>query len=128
MKPRRFVIILLILGGTWATLTYLPWWTSIVAAFLAVFLFQSSPIKYSFWLYGFFGSLVWVGLAIFADLQNQHILGPKMTALFHLPSSTYLFIIQGLIGFISTGLGAWLGNIMRGTEVERNYFSRIRRG
>jgi hypothetical protein len=92
---------------------YLPWWSMALVSFLvAFFLYQPRPRNA--WLGGFLGLfLLWGLLAIWIDVQNDHILSGRMAILFPLGgSSALLILITALLAGLIGGLAALSGNYL----------------
>lgn len=107
---RQWIIFLTVLVLSLPALYWLPWWTSAIVGFLAVILYQKDLSGSAFWIPGIAGALAWIALTAWQDLANEQILSEKMAQLFHLPSPYLLWLLEGLIGFITTGLGGWAAN------------------
>jgi hypothetical protein len=92
---------------------YLPWWSMALVAFLiAFFLYQPRPrVAY---LGGFLGLfLLWGLLALWIDVQNDHILSRRMAILFPLGgSSALLILVTALLAGLIGGLAALSGNYL----------------
>ena len=88
---------------------YLPWWSIAIIAFF-VALFMGQFIGRSF-LSGFLGIfLLWFIVALWIDINNEHILSQKIAQLFSLGNSSVLLIlITALIGALVGGFAAMSG-------------------
>ena len=93
-------------------LYFLPWWSPMVLAFLFYFLFPLKG-KQSFWSAGLGCGIAFLIVALYTDIQNESILSQKMAALFHLPSHWLLSVLTAFVGFITSGLGAWMAQLFR---------------
>lgn len=113
MKRRQLILFIIVLLGTWLCLLYLSWWWTIVVSFSVVLCLQNDRKSSVFWLYGMAGALAWLGLSVWADFRNNFLLSSKMAALFHLPSSKLLWLIEAILGFISAGLGGWMAKCLK---------------
>jgi hypothetical protein len=120
---RQWSIFLTVLVISLPAIYWLPWWTSAIVGFLAVFIFQKGASRQSFWIPGIAGALAWVVLTGWQDTLNQQILSKKIAHLFSLPSPYILWLIEGLIGYITTGLGGWLA----GSFKKENHYHRAAR-
>lgn len=92
---------------------YFPWWSIAFAAFLvAVAIPQKS--FYAF-LAGFLALfLLWIGLALWIDMNNKHLLSLKIAEiLFKAPSHALIMFATGLVGALVAGFAALTGNYVR---------------
>jgi hypothetical protein len=106
----RFILIIVLsyLGGY-----FIGWWTVAIAAFIVAVLIPLPPLR-SF-LNGFIAVfLLWLALAFFKDVQNDHILANRMSELILKVKSPILIgVISALIGGITAGLGGLSGSYLR---------------
>jgi hypothetical protein len=103
-----FIIFILCL----ATSYVLPWWAVAIIAFVAAAFFGVKS-RQAFW--SGFGAvfLVWVIIALFKSLPNNHILAARVAALFKLPHWLVLLVITAFIGGLVGGLAALSGFYVR---------------
>jgi hypothetical protein len=86
----------------------LPWWSIAIISFLAAFL-GAKTWKHALWS-GFLAVFfVWVIVALFQSIPNNHILAKRVAALFHLPHWILLLLVTALIGGIVAGMSALSG-------------------
>jgi hypothetical protein len=106
----RFILIVVLsyLGGM-----FLAWWTVAIAAFLVAVLIPLPPLR-SF-LNGFIAVfLLWLALAFFMDVRNDHILANRMSELILKVKNPMLIgIVSAMIGGITAGLGGLSGSFLR---------------
>ncbi|SFE93524.1 hypothetical protein SAMN05518672_112121 [Chitinophaga sp. CF118] len=106
----RFILIVILsyLGGL-----FLTWWTVAVAAFLVAVLIPLPPLR-SF-LNGFIAVfLLWLALAFFMDVRNDHILGNRMSEMIlKVRNPMLICMVSALIGGITAGLGGLSGSFLR---------------
>ena len=98
---------------------YLPFWSAALVSFLvAVFIYQKPGMAY---LSGFLSIfLLWGGLSIWIDVQNNSILSQKIASLFPLGGNGLLLIlITAIVGAIIGGLSALSGSFLRKYYDER---------
>lgn len=94
-----------LLGG------FLPFWSLSVAAFLSAAVIR--PGGWSGFAAGFLaGTLLWGGLALWADSANAGLLSARIGALFG-TSGTGLVLITAVLGGLLAGLGGALGDRVR---------------
>ncbi len=91
----------------------LPWWSFVITNLIISVALNQTPGK-SF-LSGALGvGVLWLGLALVIDAQNQHILSVKVATLLPLKGSyTVLITITTLVGFLLGGLSALTGSFVR---------------
>ena len=92
---------------------YFPWWIIAVAAFISVLLIPMGSGKA--FLSGFLGIFIlWLVLASWIDIKNQHVLSNKVAEIFPLGGSSFLLIlVTALIGGLVGGLAAMSGSYLR---------------
>ena len=109
----RFIFVLVLTAIlSYLAILILPWWIPMPIAFLIILWKPMNKWK-SFLAAGLGAAICFILIASVKDFQNQQILSSKIAALFHLPSPMLLILIFGIIGFITAGLGAWTGVILR---------------
>jgi energy-coupling factor transporter transmembrane protein EcfT len=83
------MLFLIILILSYAAGFFMPWWVAAIVAFLAALWIGKTPGR-SFWS-GFFGvAFVWLALALFKTVPNDHILATRVAHMFTLPGWGYL--------------------------------------
>jgi hypothetical protein len=89
-----------------------PWWiTFVISLFSFLILFKHKRSLKAF-LVGFIsGFIAWLILILIKDFPNEHVLSSKIAEMFYMPNFIVLIIVNALIGGITCGLGAWLGNL-----------------
>ncbi len=94
---------------------YLPWWSLVIAAFIAGWLVYQSAWR-SF-LAGFLGLfLLWSFLAWWSDSANESILSARISQLLPGPDNAlFVIILTGILAGIPAGMGALTGHILRRT-------------
>jgi cbb3-type cytochrome oxidase subunit 1 len=98
---------------------YLPWWSIAIAAFLVAVAVPQKPGKA--FLSGFLSLfLLWVILALYIDMGNQHILSMKIAELLFKSHSHALImsvtgLVAGLVGGFAALSGAYLRQSKSGT-------------
>ncbi|GAA3967039.1 hypothetical protein [Mucilaginibacter dorajii] len=106
------MLFLIILILSFASGFFLPWWVVAIAAFLAA-IFVGKTAGQAF--VSGFGAvfIVWVVLALFKSIPNDHILAKKIAVLFQLPSWWLILIITGLAGGLVGGFAALSGLLVK---------------
>ena len=102
---------LIVLGGYFVE-QILPWWSAVCLAGILCFAFNTKMLE-SF-LCGLLamGGL-WLVLAWNIHISTEGRLSNKMAALFGLQDPMFLIVATGVIGGITTGLGALSGSALR---------------
>lgn len=88
---------------------FLPWWSVMVAAFLASLLI---PLKKSavFFVPFLAITVLWLVQAYYLSSANEFILAKKIAVLFPLNGNQYLLLLAtGIIGGIAAGVSALFG-------------------
>lgn len=110
MKFIPAILLIAVLSGIaeW----FAPWWSlAIVAAVIAVAM-KLRPGKA--FLAGFLGiALLWLGVVLWRDIPNEHILSTRLAKLFTLPDHTLFIVVTVVIGGLVGGLSAWAGAQLR---------------
>ncbi len=108
------IILLSFAGGL-----FFPWWIIAIAAFLVAAVIPLRPgIAFTV---GFAGlATLWGGLALYIDVQNNHILASRIAAVLPLNGSPVLLILlTALIGALVGGLASLSGSLFRRMVVTR---------
>lgn len=92
---------------------YLPWWSIALVAFVVALLVHQKAGK-SF-LAGFLSIFIlWAGLALLIDVQNQHILSKIIAEVLPLGGLSFLLILlTAFIGALVAGFAAMSGSYLR---------------
>ena len=95
---------------------YLPWWSIAIAAFIVAVAIPQKPGKA--FLAGFLSLfLSWVGLGLYIDMANQHILSMKIAELlFKSHSHALIMSVTGLVAALVGGFAALSGAYLRQTK------------
>lgn len=95
---------------------YLPWWSIAVAAFIVAVAIPQKPWKA--FVCAFVALFVlWVGLALYIDMENQHILSMKIAELlFKSHSHALIMSVTGLVAALVGGFAALSGAYLRQTK------------
>ncbi len=112
MTKYQFVIPVFFLIIGFVFQPYFPWYGVLFIAALCAFLSRSKPSK-SFVLYLILGALLWMIVAYRADVTSSSRLSSKIGTLFGNLNVFTLIGITGLIGGVSSGLGALIGSMSR---------------
>lgn len=91
----------------------LPWWGVALAAFLVSLLIPLSRAGAFF--SGFFAVFaLWLALAFFQDVRNDHILANRVSQIFlQMRSPVLIGIVSAVIGALVAGLGSLSGCLLR---------------
>lgn len=105
--------ILLIAALAYIAGMFLDWWSVALAPFLLFLLIPSSPGK------AFFNSFVaifalWMLVAFFQDVRNDHILANRVSEIFlQMRNPMLLGIVSSIVGALVAGMGGLSGNLLR---------------
>ncbi|HVI43816.1 MAG TPA: hypothetical protein VM802_03070 [Chitinophaga sp.] len=104
MKAIGHFVLILILA--YIAGTVLPWWSVAVAAFVVTLALPLSPGK-SFFSAFLSVFVLWLALAFFRDVRNDHILANRMSeTILHLKSAPLMGIVSAFIGALVAGFAA----------------------
>ena len=92
---------------------FLPWWSIAFTSFLVAVVIPQKPLKA--FLCGFLSLfLLWIILALYIDMGNQHILSMKMAELlFKSHSHALIMSVTGLVAGLVGGFAALSGSYLR---------------
>lgn len=92
---------------------YFPWWSIAIAAFVVAVAIPQKPLKA--FLAGFLSLFIlWVVLALYIDMENQHILSIKIAELlFKSHSHALIMSVTGLVAALVGGFAALSGSYLR---------------
>lgn len=108
-----FVSVILIALLAFLVQLFLPWWSlAIVAFFVGILIHQRAGMAF---LSGFTALfLLWGGIALFINIQNQGLLAEKVALLLPLGGSPALLIlVTALVGALVAGMASLSGNYLR---------------
>jgi hypothetical protein len=91
----------------------LPWWSFVMTNFIISIILVQKPVNA--FLSGALGiGLLWLGLSLVIDNQNQHLLSTKVANILPLNGSfSKLIAITTLIGFLLGGFASLTGSFIR---------------
>lgn len=91
----------------------LPWWSFVITNFIISIVLVQKPVNA--FLSGALGiGLLWLGLSLIIDNQNQHLLSTKVANILPLNGSfSKLIAITTLIGFLLGGFASLTGSFIR---------------
>lgn len=108
---RMPITILTIIAFAFIAGTITPWWSVAVAAFLVALIAGHRPGRG--FLAGFLAiGVYWLGLALYSDAANEHILAGRMAVLFNLPGPYAFVVVTAVVGALIGGLSAWAGSLL----------------
>jgi hypothetical protein len=105
--------LLLIVALSYIGGLFLGWWTVALAPFLVALLLPMSPGKA--FAYGFIAVfLLWLAIAFFQDVRNDHILANRVSEIFlKMRNPMLLGIVSAFIGALVAGMGGLSGSLLR---------------
>lgn len=110
MKYWIHTLIVLILG--FLLQLFLPWWILIFIAAISAFIMNQKV--WLIVLFGFLGGLIlWGGVSLYIDIENNQILSSRMGALFGGISPNLLIIVTSIVGGIIAGVASYFGISLR---------------
>jgi len=110
MRLLLAIILIAILAG--AATYVLPWWMIAVVAFAVTCIMGLRAGKG--FLAGFLGiAILWLAVALYADVRNEHLLSTKMAKVFSLPNGALFLTVTVVLGAIIGGLAGLSGALVR---------------
>jgi len=91
---------------------FLPWWISGALAFSMAMGWNKNRHS-AFFEAGCSQAILWLMYATFQDINNHHILSPRMAALFSMPAGWVMPLLSAFLVFITSGLAAYAGARVR---------------
>lgn len=111
MRLLLAIIFIALLAG--AATYLLSWWMIAAPAFAITYTLGFRPGKG--FLAGFLGiTILWLVVALYADIRNNHLLSSKMAQIFSLPNSAAFLAVTVLLGALIGGLAGLSGALVRG--------------
>ena len=93
---------------------FLPWWISGLLCFAMAVGWNKSRHR-AFLEAGGSQALLWLGYALYQDINNGHILSARMAQLFSLPYGWMMPWLSALLVFLTAGLAGYAGARVRDT-------------
>jgi succinate dehydrogenase/fumarate reductase cytochrome b subunit len=91
----------------------LPWWIIAPAAVATAYLFEKNPLK-SFLISFVTLFILWAGVALWINLNNDSILATRMSKMIlQMESPILMILIAGLIGGLVSGFAGLTGTLLR---------------
>lgn len=106
------MLFLIILILSFASGYFLPWWIVAIISFLTALIIGTTA-KSSFWQAFIAVLIVWIVLALFKSIPNDHIMATRIAHLFHLPSWGYILAVTGILGGLVGGMSALSGLLLK---------------
>ena len=98
----------------------LPWWSVMLAAFLAGAIVRLRNVS-AFFVPFLAIALFWIVYAWALSSSNDFILANRISVLLPLKGNTYLlFLLTGVVGGLSAGVAAVFGNQVRAVFSQQN--------
>ncbi len=104
-----FIVILLI---SFVLQLFLPWWVIIVIAFAACGIIGKTT-KICFWQPFFAIFLLWIGMALYKSIPNQHLLADRIAEMFDLKVWPAILLVMGILGGLAAGISGLCGYHLR---------------
>ncbi|WP_217607146.1 hypothetical protein [Chitinophaga sp. GbtcB8] len=105
--------LILIVALSYAGGLFLDWWSIALAPFLVALIMPMSAGKG--FVYGFISIfLLWLALAFYRDVRNDHILANRVSLIFlQMRSPILIGVVSSFIGGLVGGLGGLTGSLLR---------------
>ena len=88
------------------------WWVAAIVAFVAA-LFMGKSVQQAFWS-GFLAlALLWLLLALFKTIPNNHILADRIANMMHLSRWLWLVLVTAFIGGLVGGMSSISGLLVK---------------
>jgi hypothetical protein len=108
---RNLKSILIILFSAGILLWFVTWWMIAAVSFVVAVTHKLKP-KEGF-ISSFFGiALLWMVIALWRDLPNEHILSNRMAGVLGLPNGWLFVFITIIVGGLLGGVAGWSGGMM----------------
>ena len=117
MSKNNMALVLSILLG-WLALIFLPWWVGAIATCITGYFLLNELIR-SF-VIGFIALFtVWTIMALWQNLGTYVSVSDSMGLVFGGIPGSLVYILTGLIGGITGGLGSLTGTLLRKTAIKK---------
>lgn len=100
-----FIIILL---ASFLLQLIAPWWIVVLISFVTCGLFGKTS-KISLWAPFFAIALLWVGMALFKSIHNNHLLATRVSEMLAVKSWILVLVLTGLMGGFAAGVSGICG-------------------
>jgi hypothetical protein len=108
---KKILFFSLIIIANWILSFFLPWWNIALICFALSYLFRLGNLT-SFWLAFLSVFIFWTGLSAFLDLQNDQLIGGKLTKMLSIQSVYVAYLLTGVIGALVGSFSAAAGNAL----------------
>ncbi|PSL43717.1 hypothetical protein CLV51_10726 [Chitinophaga niastensis] len=113
---KSFAHFLLILILAYLAGMVLPWWSAPLTAFLVTLLLPLSPGK-SFFSAFMSIFVLWLVLAFYMDVRNDHLLANRMSEMIlHVKSAPLMGVVSAFLGALVAGLAASTAAFVRAVK------------
>lgn len=113
MKQFSAFALMILMGYVLGLFSFLPWYSFVFSTFLICWTFNLKPT----WalLLSFFSLLtLWAVIAIYTDIQNEHLLSKKVAEILPLGgSSNAVIALTSVVGGLLNGLSGWSAALLK---------------
>ena len=102
------MVFLIILIASFLMQLIAPWWVIVVISFAACGLFAKTP-KIALWAPFLAISLLWIGMALFKSIPNDHVLATRVGEMMMLKSWIPVLFLSGIMGGFVAAISGFCG-------------------
>lgn len=113
------MVFLIILIASFLLQLVLPWWVIIVISFATCGLIGKTA-KISLWSPFLAILLLWIGMALFKSIPNNHILAGRVAEMIGIKSWYLVLALTAILGAFAAGVSGFCGYQFRKTVLIKN--------
>jgi hypothetical protein len=102
------MVFLIILVLSFLLQLFAPWWMIVLSAFITCAVFAKSG-KIALWQSFFAILFLWLGMALFHTIPNEHLLASRVGAMLMVNSWLLVLILTGILGGFVAAISGFCG-------------------
>lgn len=112
------MVFLVILIASFFLQMVLPWWIVMIISFATCGL-VGKTVKISFWHPFLAILLLWLGMALFKSIPNQHVLATRVAEMIGVKMWPFILAITALLGALSAAISGYCGYHFRKAVISK---------
>lgn len=102
------MVFLILIIASFLLQMILPWWIIIIISFAICGIIGKTG-KIAFWHPFWAILLLWIGVALFHSIPNEHILASRIAEMLKLQSWPLVLLVTGVLGGLVAGISGFCG-------------------
>jgi O-antigen ligase len=102
------MVFLVVIIASFLLQLFLPWWVVVVICFATCGLIGKTG-KIAFWQPFFAIVLLWIGMALYQSIPNNHVLATRVAVMLGLKLWPLVLAVMALLGGITAGISGYCG-------------------